>query len=120
MSTSNFHLELHAGQKIVQFCLFVETYDPQVFHDMPHDTSIICSTICNVDLASQLDSQTDPLLYRHDMDTLLQTLVKCSDVFEDSLGHTNFIQHKIDTGSSQPIRQYPRHLPHAYREETRT
>ena len=34
------------------------------------------------------------------------------------MGHTNVVQHKIDTGDSRPIRQYPRRLPFAYREET--
>ena len=41
-----------------------------------------------------------------------------SDVFENSLGHTNVMSHKIDTGNATPIRQYPRRLPYAYREET--
>jgi len=42
-----------------------------------------------------------------------------SDIFEETLGHTNVVQHKIDTGDSRPMRQYPRRLPYAYREETR-
>ena len=120
MNTYNVDRELHAGQKVGQFCPLVETYDPQVFHDMPHDSSISCSTISNVDLASQLSIQIDPSLNRHDNDTLLQTLLKFSDVFEDCLGHTNVIQHKIEMGSSQSIRQYPRRLPCAYHEETIT
>lgn len=50
---------------------------------------------------------------------LLQTLLPFSDVFEESLGHINVIQHKIDTGAALPIRQYPRCLPNAYRQETK-
>ena len=42
-----------------------------------------------------------------------------SDVFDETLGHTDVIQHNIDTGSALPIRQYPRRLPYAYREETK-
>jgi len=42
-----------------------------------------------------------------------------SDIFEETLGHTNVVQDKIDTGDSRPMRQYPRRLPYAYREETR-
>ena len=118
--TSNVDLELRAGQKVAQFYPLVESCDPQVFHDTPHDTSISCSIISNVHLANQLASQTDPSLNRNDKDTLLQTLLKFSDVFEDSLGHTNVIQHKIETGSSQSIPQYRRRLPYDYREETRT
>ena len=42
-----------------------------------------------------------------------------SDIFEETLEHTNVVQHKIDTGDSRPLRKYPRRLPCAYREETR-
>ena len=48
---------------------------------------------------------------------LLQTLLSFSDVFEESLGHINVMQHKIDTRAALPIRQYPRRLPYAYRQE---
>ena len=120
-SDSSRHPEcLYVVCKVGQSCPLVETYDLQVFYDTPHDTSISCSTISNVDLASQLAIQIDPALNRNYKDTLLQTLLKFSDVFEDSLRHTNVIQHKIETGSSQSIRQYPRRLPCAYREQART
>ena len=49
----------------------------------------------------------------------MQTLLEFSDVFEDSLGHTNVVTHNINTGDATPIRQYPRRLPYAYRGETR-
>ena len=39
------------------------------------------------------------------------------DVFQSSLGHTTVVEHRIDTGDSTPIRQYPRRLPHHYRAE---
>jgi len=45
--------------------------------------------------------------------------LKFSDVFDESLGHTDVIQHHIDTGSAPPVRQYPRRLPYAYREEAK-
>ena len=56
----------------------------------------------------------------HNKDALLQTFLKIPNVFGGSLGHTNVIPHKIETGSSQSIRQYHRSLPYAYRKETRT
>ena len=40
-------------------------------------------------------------------------------MFDDNLGHTTVIEHRIDTGSPPPIRQYPRSFPFAYREETK-
>ena len=41
------------------------------------------------------------------------------DVFQPNLGETDVIQHRINTATSPPIRQYPRRLPYAYREKTR-
>ena len=41
-------------------------------------------------------------------------------MFDESLGNTDVIQHRIDTGDSPPIRQYPRRLPFAYREEVKS
>ena len=43
-----------------------------------------------------------------------------SDVFDNTLGHTDVITHKIETGNAAPIRQYPWRLPYAYRHETST
>jgi len=45
---------------------------------------------------------------------LAEFLVQNQDVFarsSEDLGHTNLVQHKIDTGSSPPIRQNPRRIP---------
>ena len=36
------------------------------------------------------------------------------------MGHSDVVTHKIDTGDSAPIRQYPRRLPYAYRQETQS
>ena len=36
------------------------------------------------------------------------------------LGHSDVVTHKIDTGDSAPIRQYPRRLPYAYRQESQS
>ncbi len=44
-------------------------------------------------------------------------LSKYSDVFDDNLGHTTLVTHKIETGSRQPIKQAPRRLPYVDRDE---
>ena len=47
-------------------------------------------------------------------------LLENADLFSkstDDLGQTGMVQHKIDTGTSMPIRQPPRRLPLAQREE---
>ena len=52
-----------------------------------------------------------------DRETLSDVLSAYQDVFEESLGHTNVVTHKINTGDSPPIRHRPRRLPYAHREE---
>ncbi len=47
-------------------------------------------------------------------------LLSYADVFaenETDLGHTDVTQHRIDTGEAKPIRQPPRRVPAAYRQE---
>ena len=46
-------------------------------------------------------------------------MYKFSDVFDESLGHTTLLTHKIDTGNSAPIKQQPRRLPYVHREESK-
>ena len=48
---------------------------------------------------------------------ILDTLLRYEVVFEESLGYTDVITHKINTGVTAPIRQYPRQSPYAYREQ---
>ena len=51
---------------------------------------------------------------------LSELLVEYADVlshFTTSLGRTNLVQHKIDVGSSPPIRQPPYRAPHTQRQE---
>ena len=55
-----------------------------------------------------------------DRKIFLKILMQYTDVFQPDLGETDVITHRINTGTSPPIRQHPRRLPYAYREETRT
>ena len=70
-------------------------------------------------IASQLRANINSDLNDTDKNILLQTFLQFSDVFDESLGHTDVIQHHIDTGSAPPVRQYPRRLPYAYCEEAK-
>ena len=65
-----------------------------------------------------MEAALSPSLNVHEKQNILSTLLMFSDVFEETLGHTNVVQHKIDTDDSRPIRQHPIRLPFAYREET--
>jgi len=71
-------------------------------------------------IMQQLEDSLSSDLFPSERETILDTLLQFTDIFEERLGHTNIIQHTIDTGNNAPIRQYPRRLPYAYRAETRT
>ena len=45
-------------------------------------------------------------------------LLEFSDVFDEHLGHANILTHEINTGNSTPIKQHPRRIPYAHREES--
>jgi len=117
MNTSNIDVELQVGQKIGEFCPLVETLD----HSSSQCYSVASSfgVQDTASIATQLEANINSDLHSEDKNALLQTLLKFSDVFDESLGHTDVIQHHIDTGSAPPVRQYPRRLPYAYREEAK-
>ena len=120
MNTSHADIEIQAGQKVSSFCPLVETYAPHSFQESKQQLTATCCTDNASQLASQLAEQIDPSLPAHAKATILNTLLQFPDVSNDGLGHTTVLEHKIDTGSSPPIRKYPRRLPYAYREETKS
>ena len=119
MNCSNIDIELQAGQKVSEFCPLVESPvaddTPECFS--PTSMNMACTTSVS-DIQGDLENALSPSLSPPERCTLLETLMQYSDVFDPSLGHTTVITHKIDTGDAAPIRQYPRRLPYAYREET--
>ena len=54
-----------------------------------------------------------------DRERVQRLLYKYSDVFEEKLGHTTSVTHKINTGHSAPIKQAPRRSPYVHREEAK-
>ena len=120
MNCSNIDVELQAGQKVSEFCPLVEfpvANDNLESCSLP-SMSMTCNTSSIGDIQSDLENALSPSLRPIERRTLLKTLMRYSDVFDPSLGHTTVVTHKIDTGDAAPIRQYPRRLPYAYREET--
>ena len=60
------------------------------------------------------------VLSRSQQEELRLLLLENADLFSkspDDLEHTDMIQHKIDTGDAAPIRQPPRRMPLAQKEE---
>ena len=120
MNTSNFDIDLHVGQKVGEFCPLVEV--PAVdYSAYPTSSSHCCSTTTvSEDLIFDLQKALSPELSSPERKEILATLMKFADVFQEDLGHTDVISHRIDTGDAPPIRQYPHHLPYSFREEVRS
>ena len=105
-------VELQAGQKIAEFC-------PLVGQGVELGTSS-CSaaTFSNGDKScEELAAAISSSLLPEQKASILDVLYRYSEVFEDTLGHSSVVTHSIDTGNAAPIRQHPRRLPFAYRED---
>ncbi len=119
MNTSNIDFELQAGQKVAQFSPLVEVF-PTLNTPKDPDQNHQAFSITSSDIKAQIEAAISKDLCPSDKQKLHQTLLEFSDVFDESLGHTDVVQHRIDTGDSPPIRQYPWRLPCAYREEVKS
>ena len=117
MNTANFDIELQAGQKVSEFCPVVESSAVQSDSLPPYPVNANFAVTVD-ETKKELENSLSPSLSPPEREILLQTLLQYSDVFDKNLGHTDVITHKIETGNAAPIRQYPRRLPYAYREET--
>ena len=116
MNASSSVVELHAGQKIASFSPVFEK--PSVKNLLTD----ICGGIrgpseISKATSSKLASAIGSKLSQPDREKLLTTLLSFPDIFQNSLGHTTVVEHRLDTGDSAPIRPYPRRLPYHYRTE---
>ena len=116
-NVANYDIELHADQKVSDFCPLLKA--PTSLTDNSSYSLHVSNAPPPSDVQKQLENALSPSLLPMERDILLQTLLKYSDVFDDKvLGPTGVITHKIDTGNAAPIRQLPRRLLYAYRQET--
>ena len=82
-----------------------------------NDKVFPCQTVSNMKMETELKAAISPSLNKYNGKVILDALFKYPDVFNEGLGYTDVITHKIDTSDTAPIRQYPRRFPYAYREE---
>ena len=70
----------------------------------------VCGTVQS-DLSKtfldNINAVIDNTLTPAEKERVQRLLSKYSDIFDNNLGHTTLITHKIDTGSTQPIKQAP-------------
>ena len=119
MNPSDCPIELTANQTLAEFIPVSELVSPSPNHN---NTFTVCTAMEGPrDLApetlTELMTAINPNLSARDKKSLLNTLLSFPDAFDNSLGHTSVALHKIDTGDSPPIRQYPRRLPYHHRAE---
>ena len=114
LNSSAESIEVHSGQHVADFCPVFETFPSPL-------TDVIGGVVSDeTDMCAELESVLSPELSQENRAALLATLMKYTDVFEHTLGHSDVVKHSIDTGNAQPIRQSPRRLPYAYRKEVDT
>ena len=120
MNTSYCDITLQAGQQIGEYCPLIKMLSSAANVKGSHsnnDEVFSCQTVNNMKIETELKAAISPSLNKYDSKVILDTSLKYPNVFNECLGYTDVITHKIDTGDTAPIRQYPRRFPYAYREE---
>ena len=108
MNPSESPLQLFKGQKITQCMPVAET----AAFSSKSLVSEICASLTSgsamgPSTLKEFESAINTCLPAEDKRTLLHTLLRFPNVFDNSLGHTEITTHKNDTGDSPPICQYP-------------
>ena len=116
INMSHTQMELPAGEHLADFYPLVESCTKNSVSNPD-----ICGAVGNTDtfehFSDKVDHVIDDAIHGDDRKRVTQLLYKYADVFNDQLGHTTLVSHNIDTGNHAPIKQHPRRLPYAYREE---
>ena len=120
-NTSEDEVEIVSGRKIAEFSVLSES---PVCNNCNNSSTantnpdpFCCSSVDTSNLLDEIEAAIDPSLNQEDKAKLRKVLLQYSDIFEDTLGQTSVLSHTIDTGDSPPIKQRPRRLPYAHREE---
>ena len=61
----------------------------------------------------------NPELSEAQIRDMYDIVTEFSDVFSTKSGQTNLAEHRIKTGTANPVRQVPYRLPHTYREDVK-
>ena len=113
LNASTSQIELVAGENLADFCPLIESCLRQ-----PHVCGAVGNTATPQVISDKIESIIDPSLQGKDRSKLKNLLLEFSDVFDEHLRHTTVLTHEINTGNSAPIKQHPRRIPFAHREES--
>ena len=105
MNSSTVALQLESGQQICEFCPLVDSVPPKPStNDCPPHPPLSCSSLISAKVRGDLSSALSSSLDDHGRKLILNTLLKFSDVFDESLGQTQVTSHRIDTGNATAVR----------------
>ena len=106
-------IELVADENLADFCPLVESCSTT--SHLP-DVDVCGAVECNLSktFIDKVNAVIDTSLTSDDRERVQRLLCKYSDVFGETLSHTTITTHKINTGTSSPIKQAPRRLPYAH------
>ena len=113
LNASTTQIELVAGENLADFYPLIESCLSQTH---------VCGEVGNKTtpqvISDKIESIIDPSLQEGKRGKLKNLLLEFSDVFDENLGHTTILIHKINTGNSTPIKQHPCRIPFAHRDES--
>ena len=113
LNASNSPIELAAGEHLADFCPLIASCLSQ-----PNICGAVGNSRIPQVISDKIESIIDPSLRGEEREKLRNLLSEFSDVFDESLGHTNILAHEIDTGNNTPIKQHPHRSLYAHREES--
>ena len=113
LNASTIQIELVAGENLADFCPLIESCLSQ-----PHVCGAVGNKTTPQVISDKIESIIDPSLQGGQRGKLKNLLLEFSDVFDENLGHTTILTHEINTGNSAPIKQHPRRIPFAHRDES--
>ena len=109
-------IELVASENIADFYPLVESCST-TSHLPDADVCGAVQSDLSKTFMDKVNAVIDTSLTPDDRECVQQLLHKYSDVFDKTLSHTTLTTHKINTGTSPPIKQAPWRLPYAHRDE---
>ena len=114
LNASTTQIELVSGENLADSCPLIES----CLSSQPHVCGAVGNKTTPQVISDKIESIIDPSLQGGKRGKLKNLLLEFSDVFDENLGHTTILTHEINTGNSTPIKQHPRRIPFAHRDES--
>ena len=117
MNSSEEPIEVMKGKKIATLQQLTEIRSEEANAINGGAENFACGTALSDSFQSQVEKAISPHLNERDKRKLNALLDEFTDVFNDQITECTITKHKINTGDAMPIKQRPRRLPYAHREE---